>query len=127
MECVFDTCLCGLLYWAIGFAFQFGAGNGFIGHQYFFLHGMTPAYGTTRSSFLAFLLFQFAFADTASTVTSGAMVGRTGFKGDILYSICVSGFIYPIFGHWVWGPGGWLENTQRPLLQALRHGGVVLP
>ena len=45
MECVFDTCLCGLLYWAIGFAFQFGNGNGFIGHQYFFLHGMTPAYG----------------------------------------------------------------------------------
>ena len=33
MECVFDTCLCGILYWAIGFAFQFGAGNGFIGPQ----------------------------------------------------------------------------------------------
>jgi ammonium transporter, Amt family len=112
MECVFDTCLCGLLYWAIGFAFQFGAGNGIIGHQFFFLHGMTAAYGTTQVSFLAFFLFQFAFADTASTVTSGAMVGRTGFKGDILYSICVSGFIYPIFGHWVWGPGGWLGNTM---------------
>jgi Amt family ammonium transporter len=112
LECVFDTCLCGLLYWAIGFAFQFGAGNGLIGHQYFFLHGMTPAYGSTQVAFLAFFLFQFAFADTASTVTSGAMVGRTGFKGDILYSICVSGFIYPIFGHWVWGPGGWLGNTM---------------
>lgn len=112
MECVFDTCLCGVLYWAIGFAFQFGAGNGLIGHQYFFLHGMTDAYGSTQVSFLAFFLFQFAFADTASTVTSGAMVGRTGFKGDILYSICVSGFIYPIFGHWVWGPGGWLGNTM---------------
>src|SRR3954447_4027770 len=36
LECVFDTCLCGLLYWAIGFAFQFGAGNGLIGHQFFF-------------------------------------------------------------------------------------------
>ncbi|MGN6693150.1 MAG: hypothetical protein ACTHN0_03155, partial [Aquihabitans sp.] len=44
MECVFDTCLCGILYWAFGFAFQFGNGNGIIGHQYFFLHGMTPAY-----------------------------------------------------------------------------------
>ena len=41
MSCVFDTCVCGILYWAIGFAFQFGAGNGFIGHQYFFLHGTT--------------------------------------------------------------------------------------
>ena len=35
---------------------------------------------------MAFFLFQFAFADTCSTITSGAMVGRTGFKGDLLYS-----------------------------------------
>src|SRR4051812_17812090 len=112
LECVFDTCLCGLLYWAIGFAFQFGLGNGIIGHSYFFLNDAPAAYGTTKVAFLAFFLFQFAFADTASTITSGAMVGRTSFKGDILYSICVSGFIYPIFGHWVWGPGGWLANTM---------------
>jgi len=116
LECVFDTCLCGLLYFAFGFAFQFGYGNGLIGNSFFFLHGMTDAYaypsGSTGIAFLAFFLFQFAFADTASTVTSGAMVGRTSFKGDILYSAAVSGFIYPIFGHWVWGPGGWLGNTM---------------
>ena len=35
VECIVDTCLCGLLFWAFGFAFMFGAGNGFIGHQYF--------------------------------------------------------------------------------------------
>jgi Amt family ammonium transporter len=112
MECIFDTCLCGILYWAIGFAFQFGAGNGLIGNEFFFLHGATPAYGSTGVAFLAFFLFQFAFADTASTITSGAMVGRTSFKGDIIYSAMVSGFIYPIFGHWVWGPGGWLGSTM---------------
>jgi Amt family ammonium transporter len=123
MECVFDTCLCGLIYWAIGFAFQFGVGNGFIGHSFFFLHGMTPGYGSTGVAFLAFWLFQFAFADTASTITSGAMVGRTGFKGDILYSACVSGFIYPIFGHWVWGPGGWLQNSSGTIFK--HFGGSV--
>src|ERR1700716_3659674 len=110
MDCIFDTCLCGLLYWAFAFAFQFGAGNGFIGHQYFLLQGAPVTYGTTGIAFLAFWLFQFAFADTASTVTSGAMVGRTAFIGDIWYSMAVSGFIYPIFGHWAWGPGGWLGN-----------------
>src|SRR5262245_15747222 len=47
MECIFDTCLCGLLYFAIGFAFAFGTGNGIIGHEFFFLHGATPAYGST--------------------------------------------------------------------------------
>src|SRR5436190_15166489 len=31
VECVFDTCLCGILYYAWGYAFMFGAGNGFIG------------------------------------------------------------------------------------------------
>ena len=112
MECIFDTCLCGLLWWAFGFAFMFGIGNGVIGHSFFFLHHGTGDYNGTTVAFYAFVLFQFAFADTASTVTSGAMVGRTSFKGDILYSICVSGFIYPIFGHWVWGPGGWLGTTM---------------
>ena len=47
MECIFDTCLCGLLYWAVGFAFQFGAGNGLIGHEFFFLHDAPATYGTT--------------------------------------------------------------------------------
>ena len=122
LECVFDTCLCGLLYWAIGFAFQFGgaAGGGgtpIIGQQYFFLSDAPLTYDysgifDTQVAFMAFFLFQFAFADTASTITSGAMVGRTSFKGDILYSFCVSGFIYPIFAHWVWGPGGWLATTM---------------
>ena len=124
MECVFDTCLCGLLYWAFGFAFQFGTGNGFIGHTYFLLHGAPQTYGTTGVAFLAFWLFQFAFADTASTVTSGAMVGRTAFIGDIWYSICVSGFIYPIFGHWAWGPGGWLGNMTLHPLSTFTHGAV---
>ena len=42
------------------------------------------------------------------------MVGRTGFKGDLIYSIGVSGFIYPIVGHWVWGPDGWLATQSVP-------------
>ncbi len=117
MECIFDTCLCGILYYAVGFAFQFGKGNGLIGHSYFFLQDIPKTYDyaglfDTKVAFLAFFLFQFAFADTASTITSGAMVGRTSFKGDILYSLGVSGLIYPIFAHWVWGPGGWLGNTM---------------
>jgi Amt family ammonium transporter len=122
MECIFDTCLCGLLFWAVGFAFMFGTGNGFIGSEFFFLDGMTASYGTTGVAFLAFFLFQFAFADTASTITSGAMVGRTSFKGDIIYSALVSGLIYPIFGHWVWGPGGWLAGMTPSVLNDFTNG-----
>jgi ammonium transporter, Amt family len=108
MECVVDTCLCGLLFFAFGFAFMFSHGNGFIGYHWFFLQGAPATYETSGVAFLAFWLFQFAFADTCSTITSGAMIGRTGFVGDLIYSFAVSGFIYPIIGHWAWGPDGWL-------------------
>src|SRR5436190_19024922 len=113
LECIVDTALCGILFWAFGFAFMFGSGNGWIGHEFFFLNGAPATYGSTGVAFMAFFLFQFAFADTCSTITSGAMVGRTAFKGDLIYSIGVSGFIYPILGHWVWGPGGWLQTERN--------------
>ena len=108
MECIVDTCLCGLLFYAWGFAFMFSHGNGFIGYHWFFLQGAPATYEATGVAFLAVWIFQFAFADTCSTITSGAMIGRTGFAGDLLYSIAVSGFIYPIIGHWAWGPDGFL-------------------
>ena len=108
MECIVDTCLCGLLFYAIGFSFMFSHGDGFIGHNWFFLQGVPDTYEATGVAFLAFWLFQFAFADTCSTITSGAMIGRTGFVGDLIYSFFVSGFIYPIIGHWCWGPDGFL-------------------
>src|SRR5450759_1618527 len=110
MECIVDTCLCGLLFFAFGFAFMFSHGNGFIGMNWFLLDGVPATYEGTGVSFLAFWLFQFAFADTCSTITSGAMIGRTGFVGDLVYSVAVSGFIYPIVGHWAWGPDGFLAT-----------------
>lgn len=114
MECIVDTCLCGILFWAWGFAFMFGHGNGLIGWgdgkgvSWFFLNNIPETYESSGVAFLAFWLFQFAFADTCSTITSGAMIGRTGWIGDLLYSFGVSGFIYPIIGHWAWGPDGFL-------------------
>ena len=110
MECIVDTCLCGLLFYAWGFAFMFSHGNGLIGLNWFFLNGVPATYEGSGVAFLAFWLFQFAFADTCSTITSGAMIGRTGFVGDLLYSFAVSGFIYPIIGHWAWGPDGFLAT-----------------
>ncbi|MGB7189265.1 MAG: ammonium transporter [Acidobacteriaceae bacterium] len=110
MECIVDTCLCGLLFYAVGFAFMFSHGNGLIGYHWFFLKDAPATYEGTGVAFLAFWIFQFAFADTCSTITSGAMIGRTGFVGDLLYSVAVSGFIYPIIGHWAWGPDGFLAT-----------------
>ncbi len=80
VECVVDTCLCGILFYAVGFAFMFAHGNGFIGYHWFFLQNAPATYETTGVAFLAVWIFQFAFADTCSTITSGAMIGRTGFR-----------------------------------------------
>jgi Amt family ammonium transporter len=127
VECIFDTCLCGFLYYTWGYAFMFGQGNGIIGwhdpndtpggpvHSWFFLQNVTAStlYASTGVPVLAHWVFQFAFADCASTICSGTMIGRTDFIGDILYSICVSGFIYPIIGHWAWGPDGFLANMGQ--------------
>ncbi|MDB5137645.1 MAG: ammonium transporter [Mucilaginibacter sp.] len=121
MECIFDTCLCGILFYAIGYAFMFGHGNGFIGWgglgadgktitNWFFLQNTPATYEGTGIPILAHWIFQYAFADTCSTIVSGAMIGRTSFRGDILYSIGITGFIYPIIGHWAWGPDGFLAT-----------------
>ena len=111
-EGIADTCICGITFWAWGFAFMFMAGTPFIGTSGFFLQGVPETYGSTGIPLLAFWVFQFAFADTTSTITSGAMIGRTGFIGDLIYSVAVTGFIYPIIGHWAWGPDGWLAVMQ---------------
>src|SRR4030081_1686177 len=87
VEGIADTCICGVTFWLWGFAFMFEPGNGFIGLHGFALQGLAPTYGTTGVALLAFWVFQFAFADTCSTITSGAMIGRCGFVGDLLYSV----------------------------------------
>jgi Amt family ammonium transporter len=114
VECVLDTAICGVSFWAIGYAFMFSEGSGFIGHHWFFLQGVPDTYEATGVAILAHWIFQFAFADTASTITSGAMIGRTSFRGDIIYSIGVTAFIYPIIGHWAWGPDGFLALMGTP-------------
>ena len=54
-------------------------------------------------------LFQVAFAATAATIVSGAVAGRMKFVGYLIYSVVLTGLIYPISGMWKWG-GGWLNE-----------------
>lgn len=115
MKNLFDFAIGSIAFWAIGFGLMFGSGNAFFGTEWFFLQGLPEVYpGLTVPSY-AFFFFQFVFAATAATIASGAMAGRTEFKGYLVYSFLVTLLVYPIVGHWIWG-GGWLAQLETPFV-----------
>lgn len=104
MKNLMDFVTGSLLYWFIGFGIMFGPSlYGFIGSPDFFV---TQNYDSNIPGYV-FLMFQTVFAATAATIVSGAMAERTKFTSYLLYTVIISGLIYPISGHWIWG-GGWL-------------------
>ena len=113
-----DPCITILVWWAIGFGVAFGtSAGGFIGTDTFFLSQLpvdgsypmgAPGLPEAGVNTYTLFFFQFAFAATASTITTGAMAGRANFLGDIIYSAVMGAFSYPIIVNWVWNANGWL-------------------
>ena len=77
--------------------------------------------GVYDVSIFLFFLFQVVFMDTAATIVTGSMAERWKFKAFLVYGLFMSMFLYPIFGHWVWG-GGWLSQLGSNI--GLGHGFV---
>ncbi len=112
MKNLMDFSIGSISFWAIGFGLMFGVSKtGLFGTSGFFLSDWTTG---GDPWILAFWMFQAVFAATAATIVSGAMAERTKFTGYIVYSIFVTGLIYPVFGSWAWGSllngSGWLEG-----------------
>ena len=101
-----DYCTASIMFFLVGYAFMFGSGNGFIGTSGF---GLAGAENPSGVPIWAFWLFQAAFCGAAATIVAGGMAERMKFPAYLLYTVVISGLIYPIIGHWVWG-GGWLSE-----------------
>jgi Amt family ammonium transporter len=103
MKNVMDFSVGGIVYWAFGFALAYGGSTvgGFVAYGDVFFFEDNARAGEW--------FFQVVFAATAATIVSGAMAGRTKFSSYLIYTPFVTGIIYPIVTHWVWG-GGWLAD-----------------
>jgi len=99
-----------VLFWVFGFALMFGAtSSGVFGTDLF-----APNFTVDNADIIVFFIFQVMFCGTAVTILSGAIAERLNFGSYIILTLLISGFVYPIFGHWVWNGiesgvyNGWL-------------------
>ncbi len=100
-----DFCIGGLAYFFFGYGLMYGTDiAGLIGSDGFLLLGEYYDVEHARDWF-----FQMVFAATAATIVSGALSERTRITAYMAYSFLLSGIVYPLSGHWVWG-GGWLAG-----------------
>ena len=104
MKNLMDFCIGCCMFIIIGFSLLLGEDLlGFIGKPGFDI--MTSYADFDWSNFV----FNLVFCATTSTIVSGAMAERTKFLSYCIYSAVLSGLIYPIEAHWIWG-GGWLAQ-----------------
>lgn len=88
--------------------------------RYAFAHGLRSNrfFGYSQFALVPFenishavYFFQWTLSAASITVVSGAIAERATFYAYLLYSICFSGFTYPIISHCVRLPGGRLPGV----------------
>jgi Amt family ammonium transporter len=109
-----DLCVGVLLFYVVGYSIMYGndasGGLGLFGWDGFGIPSelsAEPGPGVLHPQ--VDWLFQVAFAATAATIVSGAVVGRMQFRSYVYYSLFITAIVYPVSGFWKWG-GGWLDQ-----------------
>lgn len=99
-----DMCFGALVFWAVGYGIMAGTTGsyGLFGTDNFLMEGEPWDYMV--------LMYQMMFAATAATIVSGALAERIRFSAYVIVAVLITGFVYPVFGCWVWNESGWLAQ-----------------
>jgi len=122
-----DACLGAIVWYLFGYglAYDFDTageyeGNGFIGggRSNFALagHVSNNGFSTGQASDGADWVgwfFQYAFAAAAATIVSGAVAERCQLTAYLVYTVAITGLIYPAVVHWVWDGAGFLSAGNQ--------------
>ena len=115
--------IAGVMYYVIGYNLMYGGEGAFFGAFDYgyqsegmdaalfngdegatFDSGLENNYSTMSDWF-----FQMVFVATTASIISGTLAERVRLASFLLFTVFLTGFIYPIVGKWTWG-GGWLDE-----------------
>mmetsp|Transcript_43204 Transcript_43204/g.101599 ORF Transcript_43204/g.101599 Transcript_43204/m.101599 type:complete len:579 (+) Transcript_43204:61-1797(+) len=116
-----DVCIGTLTWWAVGWMMAFGGDNGgssFAGNGQYFAHGFLSAtedgiYNPSDTNPQVRWVYQWAFCSASATIVSGGVAERMNFTAYVIFTVCMTGFIYPIVAHWTWSEAGWLAGGSN--------------
>ncbi|WP_419771278.1 MAG: ammonium transporter [Candidatus Marinarcus sp.] len=89
-----------IMFYFIGYNLMYGDGGAFIGSGAM-LSGKNNA--DMGYPVMADFFFQVVFVATAASVISGSIAERMKLWPFLIFTVVLSGVIYPIQGHWSWG------------------------
>ena len=114
--------IAGLMYFFVGYNLMYVDVSGWIGSFNFFygpsanelalLGGDESAQAAVVEqgySTMSDWFFQMVFVATTASIISGTLAERVRLWSFFLFTVLLTGFIYPMVGAWTWG-GGWLNE-----------------
>jgi ammonium transporter, Amt family len=104
--------IAALMYWLVGYNLMYPGDSwsvaGWVGAFTTASIGGDPAIETGYATGSDFF-FQLMFCATTASIVSGAMAERVKLWPFLLFTVVLTGIIYPIEASWQWG-GGWLSE-----------------